>query len=180
MRRLMVGLVALVAFGAVGGYVAGAATRPTSPALAPTQGSLAELAVVRSGPQSPVDGATPRVVSSAELVVSVPDGKQDLFDVRFSGVVSYPDGPSFPVAVDVTVDGIAMPPSELPAWPSGAASPIPFQLERAIGPLISGTYHIRVRLTGANANDHRPLQFLGWTLISQRTSENAGDRGPAV
>ena len=123
----------------------------------------------------------PRVaISSAELVLTVPKGKQDLFDVRFSGVVAYPDGPSFPVAVDVTVNGIAMPPSELPAWPSGAASPIPFQLERAIGPLISGTYHIGIVLTGADATDHRPLQLLGWTLVSQRTSENAKDHGPAV
>ena len=143
-------------------------------------GSLAEIAVVRSGPQSSVDVSAAVGVSGAELVVSVPEGKQDLFDVRFSGVVSYPDGPSFPVAVDVTVNGIAMPPSELPAWPSEAASPIPFQLERAIGPLITGTYHIGIVLTGADATDHRPLQLLGWTLVSQRTSETAAGDTTAV
>ena len=95
MRRLMVGLVALIAFGVCGGYVAGAATRPSTPEEKLT-GSLAEIAVVRSGPQSPVDVSTALGVSSAELVVSVPEGKQDLFDVRFSGVVSYPDGRASP------------------------------------------------------------------------------------
>jgi hypothetical protein len=180
MRRLMVGLVALVSFGVVGGYVAGAVTRPTTAEVVEARGSLAEIAVVRSGPQQPVDVSAPLAVSSAELLVTVPEGKQDLFDVRFSGVVSYPQGLSFPVAVDVTVNGIAMPPSELPAWSSGASSPIPFQLERAIGPLIAGTYRIGITMTGANANDHRTVRLLGWTLVSQRTSENAKAHGPAV
>ena len=134
MRRLMIGLAALVATGVCGGFAVGAVTRPAAPAEAPA-GSLAEIAVVRSGPQAPVDVSTPTAVSSAELVVSVPDGKQDLFDVRFSGVVAYPEGANFPVTVDVTVNGIAMPPSELPAWSSDATSPIPFQIERALGPL---------------------------------------------
>jgi hypothetical protein len=82
--------------------------------------------------------------------------------------------------VDVTVNGIAMPPSELPAWSSAAASPIPFQLERAIGPLVSGTYRIGIVLTGADATDHRQLQLLGWTLVSQRTSEDASRESTAV
>jgi hypothetical protein len=180
MRGLMVGLVALIAFGLCGGYVAGAVTRPSTPANEALTGSLAEIAVVRSEAQSPVEVSTPTGVASAVLVVTVPEGKQDLFAVRFSGVVSYPDGPSFPVAVDVTVNGIAMPPSELQAWPSGAASPIPFQLERAIGPLISGTYRIGIVLTGSDATDHRTLQLLGWTLVSQRTSETARSGSAAV
>jgi hypothetical protein len=179
MRRLMIGLVALIAIGGFGGYVAGAATQSSAPTESLT-GSLAEVAVVRSEAQSPVDVTAPLAVPDAELVVSVPEGRQDLFDVRFSGVVSYPEGAGFPVAVDVTVNGIAMPPSELPAWSSAAASPIPFQLERAIGPLVSGTYRIGIVLTGADATDHRQLQLLGWTLVSQRTSDNASRESTAV
>lgn len=179
MRRLMVGFVALVAFGLLGGYVAGAVTRPSTPAETGA-GSLAAIAVVRSPAQPPVDVAAPVAVPNAELVVRVPKGKQDLFDVRFSGVVAFPEGASFPVAVDVTVDGIAMPPSELPAWSSGAASPIPFQLERALGPLSPGTYRIAIQLTGANAADHRSLQLMGWTLVSQRTSETESRASTAV
>ena len=179
MRRLMIGLAALVATGVCGGFAVGAVTRPAAPAEAPA-GSLAEIAVVRSGPQAPVEVSTPTAVSSAELVVSVPDGKQDLFDVRFSGVVAYPEGTNFPVTVDVTVNGIAMPPSELPAWSNDATSPIPFQIERALGPLISGTYHIGIVLTGTSATDRQPLQLLGWTLVSQRTSESAQRDSAAV
>jgi hypothetical protein len=179
MRRLMVGLVVLVVFGALGGYVAGAVTRPATVAGSVT-GSLAEVAVVRSGLQSPVDVTSRVAVSGAELVVSVPNGRQDLFDVRFSGVVSYPDGPSFPVAVDVTVDGIAMPPSDLPAWASAATSAIPFQLERAIGPLASGTYRIGIQMSGASASDHRPVQLLGWTLIAHRTTAHESRTTAAV
>jgi hypothetical protein len=179
MRRLMVGLVALVAFGALGGYVAGAVTRSAT-ATGWVAGSLAEVAVVRSGAQSPVDVTSPLALPGAQLVVRVPSGRQDLFDVRFSGVVSYPDGPSFPVAVDVTVDGIAMPPAELPAWASGAPSPIPFQLERAIGPLASGTYRIGIQLIGASASGHRPVQMLGWTLVAQRTTDHASAPTDAV
>jgi hypothetical protein len=179
MRRLTVGLVALVAFGLVGGYVAGAVTRPSAPTETLT-GSVAEIAVVRSPAQSPIDVAAPVAISSAELVVSVPKGKQDLFDVRFSGVVAFPEGAAFPVAVDVTVDGIAMPPSELPAWTSDAASPIPFQLERAIGPLAPGTYRIGIQMTGVDSTDHRTLQLMGWTLVSQRTSEKQSRTTTAV
>jgi len=73
-----------------------------------------------------------------------------------------------------------MPPSELPAWSSGAASPIPFQLERALGPLSPGTYRIAIQLTGANAADHRSLQLMGWTLVSQRTSETESRASTAV
>lgn len=179
MRRLVVGLVALVTFGALGGYVAGAVTRPAT-GTGSVGGSLAEIAVVRSGPQSPVDVTSRVAVAGAEVVVRVPSGRQDLFDVRFSGAVSYPDGPSFPVAVDVTVEGIAMPPAELPAWASAAASPIPFQLERAIGPLAPGTYRIGIQLTGANASDHRPVQMLGWTLVAQRTTDHPSASTGAV
>ena len=103
----------------------------------------------------------------------MPNGRQDLFDVRFSGVAGFPGGPTFPVAIDVTVDGIAMTPSGLPAWQGAAVSPLPFQVERAIGPLPSGTYEIGVQLTAINANDHRLVQLLGWTLIAQRTTDNA-------
>jgi hypothetical protein len=179
MRRSVVGLVALIAFGALGGYVAGAVTRPAT-ADGSVAGSLAEVAVVRSGPQSPVDVTSGVTVSGAELVVSVPSGRHDLFDVRFSGVVSYPAGPSTHVAVDVTVEGIAMPPSQLSAWPSAAASPIPFQLERVIGPLASGTYRIGIQMTGASASEHRPVQLLGWTLVAQRTSDLASPATAAV
>ena len=82
MRRLMVGLVALVAFGVLGGYVAGAVTRSSATAETLT-GSLAEIAIVRSPAQAPIDVAAPVAVANAELVVSVPKGKQDVFDVRF-------------------------------------------------------------------------------------------------
>ena len=120
MRRLVVGLVALIAFGALGGYVAGAVTKG-KPAAA-SQGSLASVVVVRSDAQSAVDVATPLAVPSATIRLTVPKGHQDLFDVRFSGVASFPNGPAFPVAVDVTVDGIAMPPSGLPAWQTAAVA----------------------------------------------------------
>jgi len=171
MRRLVVGLVAVVAFGAVGGYVAGAVTKsqPTDAAL----GSLASLVVVRSDAQPAVDVAAPFAVPSATVRLTVPKGHQDLFDVRFSGVADFPNGPVFPVAVDVTVDGIAMPPSGLPAWQIAAASPLPFELERAIGPLAPGTYDLGIVLTGANRTDHELVQLLGWTLVSQRTTESA-------
>ena len=171
MRRLMIGLVALVAFGLLSGYVAGAVTRPSTPAVTRT-GSLAAIAVVRSPAQAPIDVAAPVAVANAELVVTVPKGKQDLFDVRFSGVVAFPEGASFPVVVDVTVDGIAMPPSELPAWTNDVASPIPFQLERALGPLAPGTYRIGIQMTGVDSTDHRSVQLMGWTLVSERTSED--------
>jgi hypothetical protein len=170
MRRLVVGLVALIAFGALGGYVAGAVTKG-KPAAA-SQGSLASLVVVRSDAQRAVDVAAPLAVPSATVRLTVPTGHQDLFDVRFSGVASFPNGPAFPVAVDVTVDGIAMPPSGLPAWQNAAASPVPFQLERAIGPLNAGTYDIGIVLSGAPDN-HQLVQLLGWTLVSQRTTESA-------
>jgi hypothetical protein len=179
MRRLMVVLAALVAFGILSGYVAGAVTRPSTNPETLT-GSLAEIAVVRSPAQAPIDVAAPVAVANAELIVSVPKGKQDLFDVRFSGAVAFPEGASFPVAVDVTVDGIAMPPSQLPAWPAGAASPIPFHLERALGPLAPGTYRIGIRMTGSDATDHRSVQLTGWTLVSQRTSEDESRATTAV
>jgi hypothetical protein len=171
MRRLVVGLVALIAFGALGGYVAGAVTKD-NPAAASSDGRLASLVVVRSDAQSAVDVAAPLAVPSATVRLTVPKGHHDVFDVRFSGVVSFPNGPAFPVAVDVTVDGIAMPPSGLPAWQTAAASPLPFQLERAIGPLNPGTYDIGILLTGAPDN-HQLVQLLGWTLVAQRTSESA-------
>jgi hypothetical protein len=179
MRRLMVGLVALVAFGVLGGYVAGAVTRSSTPAEAVT-GSLAEIAVVRSPAQAPIDVAAPVAVANAELVVSVPKGKQDLFDVRFSGAAAFPEGASFPVAVDVTVNDVAMPPSELPAWSGDVVSPIPFHLERALGPLAPGTYRIGIRMTGADSTDHRSLQLMGWTLVSERTSEDESHAAAAV
>jgi hypothetical protein len=179
MRRLMVGLVALVGVGVLGGYVAGAATRSSTPAET-LRGSLAEIAIVRSPSQSPIDVAAPVAVANAELVVSVPKGKQDLFDVRFSGAVAFPAGVSFPVAVDVTVNDVAMPPSELPAWSSNLASPMPFHIERALGPLAPGTYRIGIRMTNANANDHRALQLMGWTLVSERTSEDEQHASAAV
>ena len=50
-------------------------------------------------------------------------------------------------------------------------------LERAIGPLISGTYRIGITLTGGNANDHRTVQLLGWTLVSERLSIRSGRAG---
>jgi hypothetical protein len=171
MRRLVVGLVALVAFGALGGYMAGAVTK-AKPADA-AEGSLASLVVVRSDAQSAVDVSVPLAVPSATVRLTVPNGHKDLFDVRFSGVASFPSGPAFPVAVDVSVDGIAMPPSGLPAWQTGASSPLPFQLERAIGPLAPGTYNIGIVLSGAPEN-HELVQLLGWTLVSQRTTEAAG------
>jgi hypothetical protein len=171
MRRLIVGLIALIAFGALGGYVAGAVTKPR-PDAAPT-GSLASLVVIRSDAQAAVDVSQPVEVASADFRLSVPRGHQDLFDVRFSGVASFPNGPAFPVAVDITVDGIAMTPSGLPAWQNATLSPVPFQVERAIGPLPAGTYDIGVRLTGASRFDHRAVQLLGWTLVSQRTTEAA-------
>ena len=171
MRRLVVGLVALIAFGALGGYMAGAVTKTKSAEAA--DGSLASLVVVRSDAQSAADVAVPFAVPSATVRLTVANGHKDLFDVRFSGVASFPNGPAFPVAVDVSVDGIAMPPSGLPAWQTGAASPIPFQLERAIGPLAPGTYDVGIVLTGA-AQNHQLVQLLGWTLVSQRTTEAAG------
>ena len=171
MRRLIVGLVALIAFGALGGYVAGAVTKPKPGDQ--VRGSLASIVVVRSDGQAAIDVATPVDVSSTKFLVTVPKGRQDLFDVRFSGVVAFPAGPTFPVAVDVAVDGIAMTPSSLPAWQGGAVSPIPFQVERAIGPLSAGTYEIGVQMTAINANDHRLVQLLGWTLVAQRTPESA-------
>jgi hypothetical protein len=171
MRRVIVGLLALIAFGALGGYVAGAVTKPhTAP---PTRGSLASVVVIRSEAQSAIDVATPVEVSSSTFLLTVPNGRQDLFDVRFSGVASFPGGSAFPVAVDVTVDGIVMPPSSLPAWQNAAISPLPFQLERAIGPLAPGTYEIGVRLDAINQNDHRLVQLLGWTLVAQRTTDTA-------
>ncbi len=178
MRRLVVGLVALVTVGALGGYLAGAVTKAKSADAA--EGSLASVVVVRSDAQSAVDVAAPFVVPSATIEVTVPAGHRDLFDIRFSGVASFPNGPAFPVNVDVSVDGIAMPPSGLPAWQSGAVSPVPFQLERAIGPLAPGTYEVGIVLTGAPQN-HQPVQLLGWTLLAQRTSESARStlRGPS-
>ena len=174
MRRLVVGLVALIAFGALGGYVAGAVTRAgTDYASGAARGSLASLVVVRSDAQAAVDVSKPVAVPSANFLLTVPNGRQDLFDVRFSGVVSFPGGSVVPVALDVTVDGIAMPPAGLPAWQNATAAPVPFQLERAIGPLASGTYEIAIQLTGANRFDHRLVQFVGWTLVAQRTSEPA-------
>jgi hypothetical protein len=174
MRRLVVGLVALIAFGALGGYVAGAVTRAGSGDTSrAARGSLASLVVVRSDMQAAVDVSSPVAVPSANFLLTVPKGHQDLFDVRFSGVASFPGGGVVPVAVDVTVDGIAMPPSGLPAWQNATGSQAPFQLERAIGPLASGTYEIGIRLTGASRYDHRSVQLLGWTLVSQRTSEAA-------
>jgi hypothetical protein len=178
MRRLIVGLVALIAFGALSGYVAGAVTR-ARPDAAP-RGSLASLVVIRSDSQPAVDVSQPVEVASADFRLSVPSRHQDLFDVRFSGVVSFPNGPAFPVAVDVTVDGIPMDPSGLPAWPNATLSPLPFQVERAIGPLPAGTYDIGVRLTGASRFDHRLVQLLGWTLVSQRTTERASPATAAV
>jgi hypothetical protein len=179
MRRLMVGLVALVAFGVLGGYVAGAVTRQPTPAEN-LSGSLAEIAVVRSPAQAPIDVAAPVAIANAELVVSVPKDKQDLFDVRFSGAVAFPAGVSFPVAVDVTVNDIAMPPSELPAWSGNTASPIPFHIERALGPLAPGTYRIGIRMTGVDSTEHRALQLMGWTLVSERTSEDETHATEAV
>jgi hypothetical protein len=178
MRRLIVGLVALIAFGALGGYVAGAVTRARPPGAA--NGSLAAVVVIRSDTQAAVDVAAPVAVPSASFLLSVPKGRQDLVDVRFSGVASFPGGSAFPVALDVTVDGIAMPPSGLPAWQNASASPLPFQLERAIGPLPSGTYEIGIQLTGASRFDHRMVQLLGWTLVSQRTTELAARATTAV
>jgi hypothetical protein len=175
MRRLMVGLVALVVVGALGGFVAGAVTKSTPPAAATSDGSLASIVVVRSDEQAPVDVATPVAIDSARFRLTVPKGRRDLFDVRFSGAASFPNGASFPVAIDVTVDGIAMPPSSLPAWQNGVTPPIPFQVERALGPLASGTYDIGVQIMG-NPNDHREVQLLGWTLVAQRTPEK--DTGP--
>jgi hypothetical protein len=172
MRRLIVGLVMLIAFGALSGYVAGAVTR-VRPAAATSKGSLASLVVIRSETQAAVDVSQPVDVESATFRLTVPNGHQDLFDVRFSGDVSFPNGPTFPVAVDVTVDGLAMPPSGLPAWQNATLSPLPFQVERAIGPLPAGTYDVGIRLTGANRLDHRKMQLLGWTLVAQRTTEAA-------
>ena len=171
MRRLIVGLVAVIAFGALGGYVAGAVTKPTP--AEQSRGSLAAVVVVRSDRQAAIDVATPVGVSSAKFLVTVPKGRQDLFDVRFSGAASFPGGPTFPVAVDITVDGIVMTPSSLPAWSGAAASPIPFQIERAIGPLPEGTYEFAVQMTAIDPNDHRRVQLLGWTLVAQRTAESA-------
>jgi hypothetical protein len=168
MRRLMVGLVVLIACCALGGLVAGAVTRtdqPTGPA-----GSLASVVVARSDQQPPIDLSTPIAVDDAAFRLTVPDGRHDLFDVRFSGAASFPDGASFPVAIDVTIDGIAMPPSSLPAWQNGVTPPIPFQIERALGPLAPGTYDIGIQLH-ANPNDHRQVQLLGWTLLAQRTPQ---------
>jgi hypothetical protein len=178
MRRVVVGLAALVAVGALGGYVAGAVTK--APASDPARGSLASLVVVRSDMQAAVDVAAPVAVPSANFRLTVPKGHQDLFDVRFSGVAAFPNGPAFPVAIDVTVDGIAMPPSGLPAWQTATASPLPFQLERAIGPLAEGTYDIGIELTGANRFNHQLVQLLGWTLVSQRTTETASRATAAV
>jgi hypothetical protein len=178
MRRLIVGLIALIAFGALGGYVAGAVTRTQPSGAEP--GSLAAISVARSDTQPAVDVSEPVAVPSAEFRLTVPAGRQDLFDVRFSGVVSLPDGPAFPVAVDVTVDGIAMPPSGLPAWQDATSSRPPFELERAIGPLAAGTYDIGIQLTGASRSDHRLMQLLGWTLVAQRTTEPASRAQAAV
>jgi hypothetical protein len=168
MRRMLVGLVALIAFCALGGLVAGAVTKTDQPA-APA-GSLASVVVARSDQQSPVDAATPVAVENAAFRLTVPEGRHDLFDVRFSGAASFPSGASFPVAIDVTIDGIAMPPSSLPAWQNGVNPPIPFQVERALGPLAPGTYDIGIQLHG-NPNDHRQVQLLGWTLLAQRTPQ---------
>jgi hypothetical protein len=175
MRRLIVGLAALIAFGGLGGYVAGAVTRGEAPAAAAgsAKGSLAALVVVRSDRQAAVDVADPVVVPTAHFSVRVPKGRQDLFDVRFSGVVSFPNGPAVPVVIDVAVDGIAMTPSGLPAWQNATTSPLPFQVERAIGPLPEGTYEIGIQLAGVSRFDHRLVQLLGWTLVAQRTSEAA-------
>jgi hypothetical protein len=170
MRRLTVGLVAFVAFAALGGYVAGAVTRPARPAAATTSGSLAAVVVARSDQQPAIDVGTPVAVQDATFRLTVPEGRHDLFDVRFSGAASFPNGASFPVAIDVTIDGIAMPPSSLPAWQNGVAPPIPFQVERALGPLAPGTYDVGIQLH-ANANDHRLVQLLGWTLLAQRTPQ---------
>jgi hypothetical protein len=170
MRRVIVGLVALVAFGALGGYVAGAVTRSDRPPGSTSQGSLASVVVARSDAQSALDASTAVAVPSAKFTLTVPHGRHDLFDVRFSGAASFPDGSSFPVAIDVTIDGIAMPPSSLPAWQNGVVPPIPFQIERALGPLAPGTYDIGIELH-ANPDDHRPVQLLGWTLVAQRTAQ---------
>jgi hypothetical protein len=178
MRRLIVGLVALVAFCALGGFVAGAVTKTGTAAASSADGSLASVVVVRSDQQSPIDVATPVAVQKADFRITVPKGRRDLFDVRFSGAVSFPSGASFPVAIDVTIDGISMPPASLPAWQSGVAPPLPFQVERALGPLAPGTYDVGIQLH-ANANDHRLVQLLGWTLLAQRTPQQDSG-GPAT
>jgi hypothetical protein len=172
MRRLVVGLVMLITVGALGGYVAGAVTKATPPPDA-ARGSLASLVVVRSDAQAAVDVSSPFAVPSASFRLTVPKGHRDLFDIRFSGDVTFPGGPAFPVAIDVAIDGIAMPPSGLPAWQTATVSPVPFQIERAIGPLAEGTYDVGIVLSGASAYNHQPVQLLGWTLVSQRTSESA-------
>lgn len=178
MRRLVVGLVVLVAFCALGGFVAGAVTKTGTPAAGSADGSLAAVVVVRSDEQPPIDVATPVAVQNADFRITVPKGRRDLFDVRFSGAVSFPDGASFPVSIDVTIDGIAMPPASLPAWQNGVAPPLPFQVERALGPLAPGTYDVGIQLH-ANANDHRLVQLLGWTLLAQRTPQ-ADSGGPVT
>jgi len=177
MRRLALGLVAFVVFAALGGYMAGAVTRAPH-STARSDGSLASVVVIRSDRQAAVDVSTPAPVDSAHFRLTVPEGHRDLFDVRFSGVASFPGGSSFPVAIDVTIDGIAMPPSSLPAWQNGVVPPVPFQVERALGPLAPGTYDVGIQIMGM-ANDHRLVQLLGWTLLSQRTSQTAAAAGPA-
>jgi hypothetical protein len=179
MRRVIVGLVAVILFGALGGYVAGAVTKPKA-SEPKSKGSLASVVVVRSDTQPAIDIATPTQVSSTNFLLSVPKGRQDLFDIRFSGVASFPDGPTFPAAVDIVVDGISQSPSSLPAWQGSAVSPLPFQVERVVGPLPRGTYQVSVQLTAINANDHRLVQLLGWTLVAQRTTESASAPNNAV
>jgi hypothetical protein len=171
MRRLLVGLVALIAFGALGGYAVGAVSRAKPGEVA--RGSLAATLVIRSGSQGAVDVSQSVAVASADFKLTVPNGHQDLFDVRFSGAVSFPNGQAFPVAIDVVVDGVAMDPSGLPAWQNATTSELPFQVERAIGPLAAGTYDVSIQLTGANRFNHGLVQLLGWTLVSQRTTEAA-------
>ena len=78
-----------------------------------------------------IDGSA--LMPGAELVLPVPIAHQ---------TVRPGSGPQH-VEFDVTVDGIAMPPSGLPAW-QATGSPLPFQLERAIGPLTPGTYDLLV------------------------------------
>jgi hypothetical protein len=178
MRRLFVGLVALIAFCALGGFVAGAVMKTGAAATGSADGSLASVVVVRSDQQPPIDVSTPVAVDKATFRLTVPRGRRDLFDVRFSGAASFPNGASFPVAIDVTIDGISMPPASLPAWQNGVAPPLPFQVERALGPLAPGTYDVGIQLH-ANANDHRLVQLLGWTLLAQRTPQQDSG-GPAT
>ena len=97
--------------------------------------------------------------------------------VRYLGI---DPGLSGALAIVETVDGIAMTPAGLPAWQTGALSPVPFQVERAIGPLAPGTYDVGVQLSGGSQYSHQLLQLTGWTLVSQRTSERASNEPPTT